>query len=75
MAARLTMSKKVAHGLAQPVSSSWSPTEDSKGEGVRLRLALEAAGVRFIDADEVDGPGVRLAAGHEGEAVGELRWR
>ena len=26
----------------------------------KWRRALEAAGVRFIDADDVDGPGVRL---------------
>ena len=29
----------------------------------KWRRALEAAGVKFIDADEHDGPGVRLRAG------------
>ncbi len=29
----------------------------------KIRRALEAAGVRFIDEDEQDGPGVRLQKG------------
>jgi transcriptional regulator with XRE-family HTH domain len=39
---------------------------ESRGSDPKLgtvnkwRRALEAAGVRFIDADDVDGPGVRL---------------
>ena len=35
-------------------------TDPKQGTVQKWRLALEAAGVRFIDADDVDGPGVRL---------------
>jgi hypothetical protein len=32
----------------------------------KIRRALETAGVRFIDEDEMDGPGVRLQKGKPG---------
>jgi hypothetical protein len=41
-----------------------------------LRRALESAGIRFIDEDELDRPGVRLEKGMPaGKRNGGANWR
>jgi transcriptional regulator with XRE-family HTH domain len=57
---REVLAKKSGIGAPTIRDFELASSDPKQGTVQKWRIALEAAGVRFIDADDVVGPGVRL---------------
>jgi hypothetical protein len=55
---------KIAIATIQRIEKTDGPVMGNVSTQIRIQQAFERAGIRFIDADDAEGVGVRLASSH-----------